>query len=227
MSLFDTSVGDAGGPWLWNQYADAFSGQNDVPWAAFQPIAPPSAPTVAINATSGVLSGNYQYAVALGTGYWKGPIGSGTLIVGNNTGGGAASATVSPSAQQVNLSGIAIGPTGVAQRLLYRTKANGSTFYYLAALTDNTSTTYTDNIPDSSLGAPMPTTNTTGTIANLWKLNCTGSAVLQAGATLPSGTPSIALGVLSQQNSVLYLGNGTSAVPVGTNPLVNPLTYAF
>jgi len=40
----------------------------------------------------------------------------------------------------------------VDQRKIYRTLANGTTFYWLATINDNTTTTYTDNNADTSLG---------------------------------------------------------------------------
>jgi len=44
---------------------------------------------------------------------------------------------------------------------------------------------------------------------------------------LPSITPATAAGTISQQNNQLYVGNGSSAVPVGSNSLTSPLTYAL
>lgn len=41
----------------------------------------------------------------------------------------------------------------VTARNIYRTTAGGSVYYYVAQLADNTTTTYTDNIADASLGA--------------------------------------------------------------------------
>jgi len=63
---------------------------------------------------------------------------------------------------KVTLTGIPIGGASVTARKLYRTAAGGSTYMLLATITDNTTTTYTDNIADASLGAGAPTTNTTG-----------------------------------------------------------------
>jgi uncharacterized glyoxalase superfamily protein PhnB len=167
-----------------NQFSDALSGNNDVGQIKlFTPISPPGAPTVAVNPTAGNLTGNYKYAVAFVTGYWKGPVGNGTLQIQGNTGGGTPSASVSPSAQQVNITNIPTGPTGTVARILYRTKANGSTFYFLTQINDNTTTAYTDNTPDGSLGAQMPTVNTTGT-----SLNVGGTTIDPYGnVTIPSG----------------------------------------
>jgi len=63
---------------------------------------------------------------------------------------------------KVALSAIPVGGSAVTSRKLYRTIAGGTTYLLLATLADNTTTTYTDNIADASLGAGAPATNTTG-----------------------------------------------------------------
>jgi len=62
---------------------------------------------------------------------------------------------------QVALTAIPIGGPLVTSRKLYRTAAAGSTYLLLATIANNTDTTYTDNIADSSLGAGAPSANTT------------------------------------------------------------------
>ncbi len=62
---------------------------------------------------------------------------------------------------KVELTAIPLGGALVTSRKLYRTTAGGSTYLLLATLADNTTTTYTDNIADASLGAAAPSTNTT------------------------------------------------------------------
>src|SRR5262249_19171908 len=51
-----------------------------------------------------------------------------------------------------NLTSIPIGPAGTLARMIYRTKANGSEFYLLTRISDNTTGAFVDNIPDGSLG---------------------------------------------------------------------------
>jgi uncharacterized phiE125 gp8 family phage protein len=63
---------------------------------------------------------------------------------------------------KVSLSAIPLGGSLVTSRKIYRTTAGGSTYLLLATIADNTTTAYTDNIADSSLGAEAPSTNTTG-----------------------------------------------------------------
>jgi len=58
--------------------------------------------------------------------------------------------------QKISLSSIPVsGDAQVDQRKLYRTTANGASFFWLATISDNTATTFVDNIPDSALGSLM------------------------------------------------------------------------
>ena len=72
---------------------------------------------------------------------------------------------VSPSSQQVNLSAIPTSTdTAVTSRKIYRTKADDENYLMqlVTTINDNTTTTYTDNVADGSLGANAPWVNTTG-----------------------------------------------------------------
>lgn len=109
-------------------------------------IASPITSMTAATGAAGVLSGAYSYSflfrTALGdTAPWPGTL-----------------AAVNPSSQRVNLSNIPVGPVGVIARVLVRTvaaPADVKDYRILAVIPDNTTTTYTDNIPDGSLGAPV------------------------------------------------------------------------
>jgi hypothetical protein len=84
------------------------------------------------------------------------------------------SVTTTSNNQNVNLTNIPLAPSstilpGIATnnvigRNIYRTQVGGSTFYLLATLQDNTSTTLTDSTADASLytAAVPPTVNTSG-----------------------------------------------------------------
>ena len=99
----------------------------------------PGAPTVATGA-AGVLTGNYKYKVSYQIDSYQ---------EGN---AGTASAQVSPSSEKVELTAIPTSAnTRVTARHLYRTQAGGSVYYFLATISDNTTTTYSDNIADGSL----------------------------------------------------------------------------
>jgi hypothetical protein len=119
-------------------------------------IAPPNTAVTANTTGSGVLNGTYYYYVSYLTQ-------SGETTVGPNA------TSVTPASQQVALTNIPIGPAGVIGRRIYRSPGNPPwpyTGYLLTTINDNTTTTYTDNAPDSSLGAPQPTYNTTSFISN-------------------------------------------------------------
>jgi uncharacterized phiE125 gp8 family phage protein len=116
----------------------------------------PSAPTVALvspAAPGNVDNGAHRYLVTY-------------VTADGETQAGVASAVVTVADKTVNgkvlVSGIPLGGASVTARKLYRTLAGGSTYFLLATISDNTTTTYTDNIADASLGVGAPTTNTTG-----------------------------------------------------------------
>lgn len=116
----------------------------------------PAAPTVArvSPAAAGDLSdGVYRYRVTF-------------VTADGETDGGQISAAVTITDHTVNgrvlVSEIPLGGALVTARRLYRTTANGATYFLLATLANNTATTYTDNIADAALGVGVPTVNTTG-----------------------------------------------------------------
>ncbi len=115
----------------------------------------PSAPTAALisPAVAGnVDNGAHRYAVTFVTADGETELGTVTAVVT------VADKTVNG---KVSLTAIPLGGAAVTSRKLYRTAAGGSTYLLLATLADNTTTVYTDNIADSSLGAQAPTVNTT------------------------------------------------------------------
>jgi|GEM_PF-4238489 len=57
---------------------------------------------------------------------------------------------------QVDLSNIPLGPAGTTGRRIYRSKVGEFEHYRLTEISDNTTTTYTDNIADASLGSEQP-----------------------------------------------------------------------
>lgn len=81
------------------------------------------------------------------------------------TEGGTISETVTVADKTVNgkvtVSSIPIGGGAVTARKLYRTVAAGSDYLLVGTIADNSTTSYTDNIADASLGAGAPAVNTT------------------------------------------------------------------
>lgn len=64
--------------------------------------------------------------------------------------------TVVSGTQTANLTAIPLGPTGTAARRVFRTKAGGSTFFFVGQIPDNTTTVFTDALADASLGTANP-----------------------------------------------------------------------
>ena len=115
----------------------------------------PGAPTVALAspaAAGNVDDGAHRYRVTFVTadGETEGGTISDSVTVADKTVNG-----------QVELTDIPTGGAAVTSRELYRTEAGGTDYLALATIADNSTTTYTDNIADASLGAAAPTTNTT------------------------------------------------------------------
>lgn len=79
--------------------------------------------------------------------------------------GATAPLTNTAGASAVTLTTVPIGPTGVTQRIIYRTSAGGSDFKYVGTINDNTTTTFLDDKADTSLGRLPQTTSTIGALA--------------------------------------------------------------
>jgi hypothetical protein len=113
----------------------------------------PGKATATLSGVAGnVDNGAHRYACTFVTadGETEGGVVSDAVTISDNTVSG-----------RVNLTAIPLGGAAVTSRKIYRTAAGGSAYMLLATLADNTTTTYGDNIADSSLGAGMPTSNTT------------------------------------------------------------------
>ena len=108
----------------------------------------PAAPTVAVNVTAGNLNGFYTYRITL-------------VTDSGETQEGATSVIVNPVNQQVDLSVMPIGTAAVTSRKIYRTVASGSQHKLVTTINDNTTTIFTDNVADGSLGVDGPTVNDT------------------------------------------------------------------
>ena len=109
--------------------------------------------TATVSATAGNLNGTTNYAVTFVTSFGE-------------TGSGAVSTSVNPANKQVNLTNIPVSADSrVIARKIYRYPAGASDSVLkrlVTTINDNTTTTYTDDIPDGSLGTPIPWVNTTG-----------------------------------------------------------------
>ena len=82
---------------------------------------------------------------------------------------GATSNTVTTAAgiSNINLSEIPLGPTGTTDRKIYRTKKDGTSYFLIGYLGDNTTTTFADTITDAAIDANS-TALTHGTIGDAY-----------------------------------------------------------
>jgi len=89
-------------------------------------------------------------------------------------------ATIGTPQKQVPLTGIPTGPAGVTGRRLYRRFNGSGAFNLVTTFNENGVTTYTDTVPNSSLGGAAPTSNTTGIVTQYRTIPLTA---------LPTGGP--------------------------------------
>ena len=160
---------------------------------------PASAPTVALGAV-GSLTGTFYYTVSY-------------ITASGETEYSAASASVSPSAQQVNLTAIPTSPSGlVTARKIYRGSSSFGPFSLVTTLNDNTTTTYSDNV--TSLGANASANNTTASllVGGSVAFNTTGTAGntfvgLLSGTATTTGKNNTALGYTGLQANTTGVNN--------------------
>ena len=107
-------------------------------------------------------SPTFRYAMAM-------PNASGGGTAEFNTNGAnepSAAAAAHPGAAaavgRIQLSAIAVGPSGTTARKLYRTRVGGGTLYLLTTIADNMTTGYLDAAADATLGAAAPAGDTSG-----------------------------------------------------------------
>ena len=146
-------------------------------------VGPTTLPTLAVG-SAGVLTGSYYYATTF---FVSGGAETDTT--------NAMTTVVSPSAQQINITNIPVSADArVVGRKIYRTvnaavDPNGELqrqFYLVATINDNTTTTYTDNIADGSLGAIIPSINVAGT--NIYSRQLGGISTAIGNNTMGAGT---------------------------------------
>lgn len=148
--------------WCATYYINTWSGQPI--WMIPAIPGPTSALTATADAAAGNPNGTYNYCVT-----FVNAAGESDFGILNEIG---VSEAVTVSSKKINLTSIPVGPAGTTARKIYRSLGTGSGFpwidkgffhRYLTTISDNTTTTYQDNIADGDLGAAYaPVTNTTG-----------------------------------------------------------------
>ena len=110
----------------------------------FTSVSSPTACTASLvtTGTGNVTDGSHEYGITFVTATGETSLGT----ISN-------SVTVDASHKQVNLTNIPLSSSpAVTARKIYRNLAGGAIHFYLATISDNTTTIYTDNIADGSLG---------------------------------------------------------------------------
>jgi hypothetical protein len=90
---------------------------------------------------------------------------------------------VTTTANQISVSGIALGPAATTAREIYRTALNGSQLKLLTTIANNSSTgPFVDNLADGSLGANAPVADTSGIAFAGGQVNAGAVAISTASA---------------------------------------------
>jgi hypothetical protein len=110
-------------------------------------IYPPTTTSTVGTSGAGVLTGSYNWKITA--------VNSG--LVESDVGPVTASWTGASEAATLTALPTFAASFGVSARKIYRTAAGGTTFKLVTTISDNTTTTYTDNTADASLGATAPT----------------------------------------------------------------------
>jgi hypothetical protein len=97
---------------------------------------------------------------------------------------GGSPPAVNRTAQQVNVSAIAIGPTGTTSRKVWRTAVGAAQLKLLTTIANNSATTIaTDTLADGSLGANAPVSDTSGLTSTAGQINPGSTSILTSGAS--------------------------------------------
>lgn len=122
---------------------------NGTDWTRHGVYPPTTTATVASNGVGALTaSGDYRYKIAFVN----------TALVESDVGPVSTTFTISTTSGQNRLTSIPVAPQswGVSTRNIYRTVASGTTFLRVGTISDNTTTTYDDNVADASLGVEAP-----------------------------------------------------------------------
>jgi hypothetical protein len=185
--------------------------------------APTVAPTLADSGVAGTPNGAYlaKYTFVNEDGFESNP--------------SAASASQSVASKQITWTVPVDASTGntTASRKLYRTKAGGAVYYYIATIANNTGTAYTDNIADASLTVLMldnlnvpPATCSIVYSFLTYMFYVSGDELWFSKAGLPENVPNIMgdMQVNICPSTILDVkSNPMALIPQGEN-FINPIT---
>jgi hypothetical protein len=125
--------------------------------------------------------------------------------------------TVPAATTHVQLANIPLGPAGTVSRNLYRTIAgNTGTPFFLDSITNNTGTTYDDNLPDSSLADPPPIVSATGVVTAARNFTVNSTFQVVEGTLTTSGV----LGAPITMTATIGTLVGDGAGAAGTSQLL-------
>ncbi len=168
---------------------------------------------------------------ASGPFYLVGSISDNTTTTFLDTTADAALGSQSPSynttGDQTALTGVPTGDvTYCSARKIWRTRigaSSGSTYYLVGTIPDNSTTTFSDNVPDASVSTPAPTESQVSTLAGSTIVPVEDCSQLNAfGGWLQVGSQVISYQGRSASSG---RGNATTVPASGTGSLTSDVTF--
>jgi hypothetical protein len=162
---------------------------------------PATAPTVA-DGGAGLLTGTYTYKVTF------------TDAHGETDPGPESSSTGALSGRQVGLTDIPTGGSGTTGRKIYR--SDGVSYLLVATISDNTTTTYTDN--NASPAGAIPSSNTTGELK--WRNESLSFEPGDPGQQMKTDASGAVTWSNDDETWNIIFDGGGSDIAVGTNYVI-------
>jgi hypothetical protein len=139
--------------------------------------------------------------------------------------GATAPVSNTATANQVALSGIAVGAASVSARKVYRTTVNGAQLKLLVTIADNVTLTYLDALGDGSLGANVPTGDTSGLTQPQGQVNAGSPTIPTASAGPFRSSGWVILGSQLVRYSGISGNSLTGIPPSGLGALITTVRY--
>lgn len=182
------------------------------------PVTTPSAPVAALAGVTGLIEdGTHSYKVTFVNGYGETVASAASNVVTCATGNKKVTVTLPVSSD-----------AGVTARKIYRTEAGGSTYKLLATISDNTTTSYLDNIADATLGAAAAASTADGLKRlNYQAIDCDGAVVGGSAAGTGIDVQTLNLSKPLKLNVTIVTNDGLEATGMVKMPFTGTHTVAF
>ncbi len=176
-----------------------------------------------------IVGSTYKWAISYSAACIYGPPTYGESLVGATS-----QITVVTANCSGNITNIPLGPSGTIARNVYRTKAGGTTLFYVGSIPDNVTTTYSDVTADGALSTQTSAVHSLF-MGTLWCADETGATacgygkdtiLVNQGLMIRNGSGPVNMPALAEfKTSGDLLISGTHYSSTGTAALQNSQTF--